>query len=274
MADKSEQVVTSQHHRSSPKLSNSTVRSNSAYSKTAKVDSAVEVLRKNLHKQQQQQQQKSNKSSLTTMCDEEDEEFLDEEDEELDGQPDDDNLSSGLPSEGIKKLLNAFSSGSYNGSSAIDDATLSAMFKAFKNAPTAGGQSVTTNTITNSALLNNNNLETFSSMAASPCNSQTSNRHSSPVSNISNSANNLSLNRADSATANSMNNSHSFAQLSSPVSSNCTTPMSVISTTTTTSNVPGRNKVFECKTCNRKFGYKHVLQNHERIHTGKQNFSS
>lgn len=265
MADKSEQVVTSQH-RSSPKISNSTVHTNSTayHSKTAKVDCA-EVLRKSLHRQQQQQQQKSNKSSLTTMCDEEDEEFLDEEDEELDGQPDDDSLA---PSDGLKSLLNAFSSGSYNGSSPIDEATLSAMFKVFKNASTAGGQAATTNTITNSAL-NNNNLDTFNSMAASPCNSQTSARHSSPVSNISNSANNLSLNRADSATANSMNNSHSFAQLSSPVSSNCTTPMSVISTTTTSNAIPGRNKVFECKTCNRKFGYKHVLQNHERIHTGK-----
>lgn len=268
MADKSEQVVTS-HQRSSPKISNSTVRTNSAsyHSKTAaKVDSAVEVLRKNLHKQQQQQ---SNKSSLTTMCDEEDEEFLDEEDEELDTAADEDHLSSSLaPGDGIKSLLNAFSSGSFNGST-IDDATLSAMLKALKNTSTGSGQSATTNTITNSALLNNNNLDTFSSMAASPCNSQTSNRHSSPVSNISNSANNLSLNRADSATANSMNNSHSFAQLSSPVSSNCTTPMSVISTTTTSNAIPGRNKVFECKTCNRKFGYKHVLQNHERIHTGK-----
>lgn len=267
MADKSEQVVTS-HHRSSPKISNSTVRTNSGtyHNKTtAKVDSAVEVLRKNLHKQQQQQQ--SNKSSLTTMCDEDEEEFLEEEDEELDGAGDD--LSAGLASgEGIKSLLNAFSSGSFNGSP-IDEATLSAMLKALKNASTGSGQSATTNTITNSALLNNNNLDTFSSMTASPCNSQTSNRHSSPVSNISNSANHLSLNRADSATANSMNNSHSFAQLSSPVSSNCTTPMSVISTTTTSNAIPGRNKVFECKTCNRKFGYKHVLQNHERIHTGK-----
>jgi hypothetical protein len=30
----------------------------------------------------------------------------------------------------------------------------------------------------------------------------------------------------------------------------------------------GRSKVFECKVCHHRFGYKHVLQNHERIHTG------
>jgi hypothetical protein len=34
----------------------------------------------------------------------------------------------------------------------------------------------------------------------------------------------------------------------------------------------GRDKVFTCKTCNRSFGYKHVLQNHERTHTGEKPF--
>ncbi|XP_069681258.1 protein krueppel-like [Periplaneta americana] len=36
--------------------------------------------------------------------------------------------------------------------------------------------------------------------------------------------------------------------------------------------VPGRDKVFTCSTCNRSFGYKHVLQNHERTHTGEKPF--
>lgn len=33
-----------------------------------------------------------------------------------------------------------------------------------------------------------------------------------------------------------------------------------------------RDKVFTCPTCNRCFGYKHVLQNHERTHTGEKPF--
>lgn len=36
--------------------------------------------------------------------------------------------------------------------------------------------------------------------------------------------------------------------------------------------VAGRDKVFTCPTCNRCFGYKHVLQNHERTHTGEKPF--
>lgn len=31
-------------------------------------------------------------------------------------------------------------------------------------------------------------------------------------------------------------------------------------------------KVFECKTCKKTFGYKHVLQNHEKVHTGEKSF--
>jgi krueppel-like family protein len=34
----------------------------------------------------------------------------------------------------------------------------------------------------------------------------------------------------------------------------------------------GRDKVFTCGTCHRSFGYKHVLQNHERTHTGEKPF--
>ena len=31
-------------------------------------------------------------------------------------------------------------------------------------------------------------------------------------------------------------------------------------------------KKFECKVCNKTFGYKHVLQNHEKTHTGEKNY--
>lgn len=36
-----------------------------------------------------------------------------------------------------------------------------------------------------------------------------------------------------------------------------------------TTQTNARDKSFTCLTCNRSFGYKHVLQNHERTHTGK-----
>lgn len=36
---------------------------------------------------------------------------------------------------------------------------------------------------------------------------------------------------------------------------------------------PTRDKSFTCQTCNRSFGYKHVLQNHERTHTGEKPFA-
>ncbi|XP_042874762.1 protein krueppel-like [Penaeus japonicus] len=46
-----------------------------------------------------------------------------------------------------------------------------------------------------------------------------------------------------------------------------------------TSTTPARkasagrpDRVFTCKICNRSFGYKHVLQNHERTHTGEKPF--
>lgn len=236
MAD-NDQIVT--NHKTS---------SYNANSKSSTKESAIEILRKNVHKQQQIKQRKTNKDSLTTMCDEEEDEYLDEEDEELDEQAEEDNLPSSLSGgDDIKNLLNALSSGSLNGS--IDETTLNAVFKLLKNSSsTATGQSTITNASSTIDSLNNN----FGSIAGSPC-SQTSNRHSSPVTS----------NLVDSAT-----NSGTFAQLSSPVSSNCPTPMSIISTTG--SNIPGRSKTFECKVCRRKFGYKHVLQNHERIHTGEK----
>lgn len=37
-------------------------------------------------------------------------------------------------------------------------------------------------------------------------------------------------------------------------------------------NGSAREKVFTCNVCNRSFGYKHVLQNHERTHTGEKPF--
>lgn len=36
---------------------------------------------------------------------------------------------------------------------------------------------------------------------------------------------------------------------------------------------PTRDKSFTCQTCNRSFGYKHVLQNHERTHTGEKPYA-
>lgn len=38
------------------------------------------------------------------------------------------------------------------------------------------------------------------------------------------------------------------------------------------SNIANRDKVFTCPICHRSFGYKHVLQNHERTHTGEKPF--
>lgn len=37
--------------------------------------------------------------------------------------------------------------------------------------------------------------------------------------------------------------------------------------------MPSLTKTFTCKTCYRSFGYKHVLQNHERTHTGEKPFA-
>jgi hypothetical protein len=62
-----------------------------------------------------------------------------------------------------------------------------------------------------------------------------------------------------------------------------TEPPKPMSTTPTTRSPPsggrgrngsanGREKVFTCNVCNRSFGYKHVLQNHERTHTGEKPF--
>lgn len=33
-----------------------------------------------------------------------------------------------------------------------------------------------------------------------------------------------------------------------------------------------KSKIFECKVCNKTFGYKHVLQNHEKVHTGEKSY--
>lgn len=42
--------------------------------------------------------------------------------------------------------------------------------------------------------------------------------------------------------------------------------------TTTTVGQTGRERTFQCPVCHRCFGYKHVLQNHERTHTGEKPF--
>ena len=47
---------------------------------------------------------------------------------------------------------------------------------------------------------------------------------------------------------------------------------SEVSTYSSNSKDPTKDKVFTCKICNRSFGYKHVLQNHERTHTGEKPF--
>jgi krueppel len=52
-----------------------------------------------------------------------------------------------------------------------------------------------------------------------------------------------------------------------PHSSDSTTEVTPISV-----KDPTKDKVFTCKICNRSFGYKHVLQNHERTHTGEKPF--
>ena len=47
-------------------------------------------------------------------------------------------------------------------------------------------------------------------------------------------------------------------------------PAQTVSTDQVTKD--GRDKVFTCGVCARSFGYKHVLQNHERTHTGEKPF--
>lgn len=50
-------------------------------------------------------------------------------------------------------------------------------------------------------------------------------------------------------------------------------PASGSTTSTTTVQIPGgRERQFTCNICDRSFGYKHVLQNHERTHTGEKPF--
>lgn len=50
-------------------------------------------------------------------------------------------------------------------------------------------------------------------------------------------------------------------------------PSSSSVATTSTTKDPTRDKNFTCKICSRSFGYKHVLQNHERTHTGEKPFA-
>lgn len=59
---------------------------------------------------------------------------------------------------------------------------------------------------------------------------------------------------------------------SSPQSTDSIEQTTVLSTSTRGHHDISRDKVFTCKICNRSFGYKHVLQNHERTHTGEKPF--
>lgn len=63
--------------------------------------------------------------------------------------------------------------------------------------------------------------------------------------------------------------SSSSPQSNGSVDLNC----NIGSATTTTTRDPTKEKIFTCKICNRSFGYKHVLQNHERTHSGEKPFS-
>lgn len=53
-----------------------------------------------------------------------------------------------------------------------------------------------------------------------------------------------------------------------------TSPTSSVSppSSTDTPKDSSRDRPFTCEVCNRSFGYKHVLQNHERTHTGEKPF--
>ncbi|KAL7015896.1 hypothetical protein ACKWTF_016720 [Chironomus riparius] len=63
--------------------------------------------------------------------------------------------------------------------------------------------------------------------------------------------------------------SSSSPQSNNSIDLNC----NIGSATTTTARDPTKEKIFTCKICNRSFGYKHVLQNHERTHSGEKPFS-
>ncbi|XP_076767159.1 krueppel [Xylocopa sonorina] len=51
-----------------------------------------------------------------------------------------------------------------------------------------------------------------------------------------------------------------------------TAPLSPPTSVSPEAGKDGRDKVFTCGVCSRSFGYKHVLQNHERTHTGEKPF--
>ena len=75
------------------------------------------------------------------------------------------------------------------------------------------------------------------------------------------------------------NSKSSVKDLSTPVSTPVTPSslagaprMRINNGRSSTADYTGKDKVFTCKTCNRSFGYKHVLQNHERTHTGEKPF--
>ncbi|XP_028968670.1 zinc finger and BTB domain-containing protein 24 [Galendromus occidentalis] len=77
--------------------------------------------------------------------------------------------------------------------------------------------------------------------------------------------------------ATSTTSSTTVDELMSPLPSRTTQSSNGRSSTTSPTNGGSasgnnRDKLFQCGVCNRSFGYKHVLQNHERTHTGEKPF--
>ncbi|XP_063992225.1 protein krueppel-like [Diachasmimorpha longicaudata] len=60
--------------------------------------------------------------------------------------------------------------------------------------------------------------------------------------------------------------------LSSPTMVEGTAPLSPPASISPEAVKDSKDKIFTCRTCSRSFGYKHVLQNHERTHTGEKPF--
>lgn len=62
------------------------------------------------------------------------------------------------------------------------------------------------------------------------------------------------------------------AEAAPPPPSEAATSASPVPTISPEAGKDSKDKVFTCGVCSRSFGYKHVLQNHERTHTGEKPF--